>query len=41
MKMPMDPPLVDPIGQKPLGQGEEEDSTLKAADLMTDNWPPH
>ena len=40
-RMPADPPLVDPKGEKPLGQCEEEDATEEATDPVADNQPPH
>ena len=35
-RMPTDPTLVDPKGEKSFMQCEEE-----ATDPKTDNWPPH
>ena len=40
-RMPADPPLVDPKGEKLLGPSEGEDATLEATDPMTDIQPPH
>ena len=40
-RMPADPPLVDPKGEKLLEPPEGEDATLEASDPGTDNWPPH
>ena len=37
----MDPLLVDPKGEKLLGQCEEEDTTPDATDPLTDNQPLH
>ena len=41
LRMPIDPPLVDPIVEMLLGQCEEEDATPEATIPMTDNWLPH
>ena len=40
-RLPTDPPLVDPKGEKPLGLCEREDATLDAADHMTNNQLQH
>ena len=39
--MPTDPPMVDPKGEKLLGQCEEEDATPEATDPVIDNQPPY
>ena len=40
-RMPTDPPLVDPEGEKALEPSEGGDATPEATDLGTDNWPPY
>ena len=36
-RMPTNPLLVEPKGEKPLGKCEGEDATLEATDPVTDN----
>ena len=40
MRMPTDPPLVDPKVEMQLGQCEVEDATPEATIPMTDNQLP-
>ena len=40
-RMPADPSLVDPKGEKPSEPSEGEDATPETSDPVTDNQPPH